>query len=220
MIPVNAMIVDSDSAVFQFAINGGKVIFITEDDERIAKFGNMPNKLMASVLLPPYEATVRELDGDIYGAQAIYNAWLSNRECFDFTALIVMAIMENIPVALYFGDQLREMQYPRMFMEFIAANYGIQFGFGVQSGVMNENFIPNNLGLFLINNLIDVPTFFNRMPVDTDLAVSAITVLIAVLKPLILNNNPTVEELNEYFKNIIREIHSTGRYLHNPIIAG
>lgn len=216
MLQVPAMVLDTEESVYNFAINGGKVVFITEDKH--PNLMGLPNCLAATVLLPPYEATAFELDGNFMQARAIYEQWLMNKECMDFINLIALSIMQNIPIGLYFGSEFNDMCYPKMLLEFFIKATGIQFGYGLSSGIMDEQFIPINLGNFLNIELIDIPMYFKMMP-EVDITPNALAYLTNILKPPV-KPGTTLVELNEYFKSLIKESHTAGKYLYSPIISG
>lgn len=217
MIQVPAFLIDNPMAVFNFSISNGKVVFITED--RDPNLINLPNRLDASVLLPPYEATAAELDGNLNLAEQYYAQWLSTKECMDYINLIALALMKNIPVAVYFGPELQEMRYPTLFMNYFIRTTGINFGYGNQPGVMDEQFIPINLANFLSMDLIDVPEYFAMMPVGCDLPPAIIPILNYILRPM-MKPSSTIQEYNEYYKDLIKQIHESGKYLYCPIVSG
>ena len=61
MIPCNIWLLDSPEMVLNYSLQGGKVIFITEDSD--PRLDYIPNKLSAKILLPPLEVVDAELDG-------------------------------------------------------------------------------------------------------------------------------------------------------------
>jgi hypothetical protein len=215
---VQAMLLSSPMEVYNFTINnGGKAVFVTEDDEPSIR--SLPNKLEASILLPPYEAIAAELDGDYATAETLYVQWLYTKECKDYINLITFAIMQGIPVGLYFGHQIQEMRYPSVLMRFFQAYMGVTFGNGMTLGVYDDQFTPINLGEFLLNFIIKIPDFFALMPVDCDIPPMVISYLTEALQPP-MRPGATLGELNEYFKGLIRQSHQCGRYVYNPIKAG
>lgn len=218
MIQVPATVLSTPMEVYNFAVNNnGKVIFVTEDEE--PSLQGLPNRLEASILLPPYESIAAELDGNYQQAELLYGQWLYTKECMDYINLITLAIMEGIPTALYFGPQFEEMKFPFSLIKFFQINTGIAFGYDMVCGMMDEQFIPINLSNFLVTEIINIPTFFSMMPVGYDILPAAISYLAESLRPP-LKPGSSLVQMNEYFKDIIAQIHKYGKYLHNPIKAG
>ena len=227
MVPVPALILYSKEVAVTFAIRGYKVLSIMDSETLNGgdqDYTNMPNFIHASVLLPPYESIAAELDHRYEEAKFIYHNHLSSKECMDYLSLIALAIMKGIPIGVYFGpmEDIDGMVFPRFFFEFMYNIFGISFrGDGIDYGTLREEYIPINAEYFLLNDMIDIAGYYDLMPTGMDLTPKAIQYLDRILRPCIpfkREQDITIGDLNEYFKDLIKRCREAGKYLVSPFV--
>ena len=214
MITCNVWLLDSPEMVLDYAIRGGKIIFITEDDD--PRLNYIPNKLSAKILLPPYDVVDAELENQLDIAQIKYEQYLSCGEPADYISILMAAAIQGISIGLYFGPELRNMKFPLMFVEFLYKYKGLIVGYKEVQPAILDNYMPTILTELLGKEIIDIQRFLMQMPVSMDIPPIILPFLIAELRPLrkYIKNN----DYNSYFKELIKDIHEKGEYLYSPII--
>lgn len=213
MIPCNVWLLDSAELALSYSLQGGRVILITEDEDPRLQY--IPNKLSASILLPPYDAISAELDGNLDLAQYKYYEYLSSSEPAEFISILLTAAIQNIKIGLYFGNELKELKFPMMLMNYFYFYKGLSIGYkDLQPGFV-DNYVPPMLGDLLGRDLIGPEQFLMFMPNDMDIPDFILPALVQIFRP------PFVEDgdYNKYFKTLISEIKSAGKYLYCPLVA-
>ena len=124
-IPMNIWVLKEEE-FDEFTCTGGKVIYIAEDVPQI--YASHPAIITAGALLPPIEAIQAELDGNIIAAIVQYETYLCSEEADPFVSIIVAAAINKIPVGIMFGRDESNMQFPKMFIDFVYKKYGLVFG--------------------------------------------------------------------------------------------
>lgn len=223
MVFAPAVVTQDKNLAIQYAMSGNKVVIVDEGD---STFDNVPNTMNASVLLPNYESVAMELDGNQMGAHNAYMEWLNTKECMDYMCLISLAIYRGVPIMLYFGQESKEMNFMNELLFVFLSSFGIKFGYvSADSGYANmngsieETIMVEAFGALLIRGIIDIPTYFNMMPVWANVNPTVIGFLNGALNPFV-GANPTVEDYNAYYKRLIQQCKEVGTYLTNPIIGG
>ena len=210
---VNVWLLESPEMVLDCSLRGGRVIFITEDIDPRLQY--IPNKLSAKILLPPYEATEAELDGNLELAFMRYYQYLSCMEPADYISVLLAAAVQGISIGLYFGPELKDMHFPKMFIEYLY-NKGLVVGYKNTTPMILASHMPFILTELYGRQLIAVDRFMTMMPIDVDIPEIILPKLVSDLRP------PTsfLEDgnYNKYFKNLIKEIHEAGKYLVCPIV--
>lgn len=213
--PVNIWLLDSPEMVLNYSLQGGRVIFITEDND--PKLEYIPNKLSAKILLPPYEVVCAELDGRLDEAEIGYYCYLSSNEPADYISVILAALVGGISVGLYFGSEMKDLKYPQMFINYLYNYKGIVVGYKDVKPNYMVNYVPSILGEIYGKDLISVERFMTCMPVNADIPFFILPKLIAELRPpkgFIKDG-----DYNSYFKNLILGMNQANKYLYCPIIA-
>lgn len=215
MIPCNIWLLDSPEMVLNYSLQGGKVIFITEDSD--PRLDYIPNKLSAKILLPPLEVVDAELDGRLDEAEYKYGIYLSNMEPGDYVSTIIAALVYGIPVGLYFGSEFKDLRYPVMFINYLYNQKGIIVGYREVQPAILDNFYPMILAEIYLKGLIGVDMFMMSMPADVDIPQYVQPLLVNELRPPIsfVKNG----DFNGYFKGLIKDMKAAGKYLYSPIVA-
>lgn len=161
--PINIWVID-ENEFEEFTFTGGKVIYIVEEPKQI--FATHPAIITAGALLPPVDAIQAELNGSMFEANAIYTQYLLSEEADPFISIIVAAgILNNTPIGIMFGKDEMEMQFPKMFLDFIYKYYGIVPGLkGKLSPFIAEEMLPWDLAKAYIMNMITYEDFMVKHP--------------------------------------------------------
>lgn len=211
--PMNIWVVREDE-FDEFTFTGGKVIYIAEEVE--PKFSTHPAIITAGVLLPPFESIQLELNGEIFAANSIYEEYLQKEEADPFISIIIAAAIKQIPIGIMFGKDEMNMQFPKMFIDFMFHYYGLVFGIKnkIQPYIVEE-FLPLDLAKLYIMNIIDYPTFMIKHP-NLPIHQLAISKLAYEVKPLVKQKD--MQHFIEYFEFIRKAIYENNRqFLIDPL---
>ena len=204
-----------------FTFTGGKVVYIVEEADPM--FATHPAIITAGALLPPIEAIQYELDGRMFESNVLYAQYLQQEEADPYISIILAAAIKQIPVAIMFGKDEMNMQFPKMLIDFLYKSYGLVLGIAgaTPDTAINpyilEEFVPFDLAKLYSMDIIDYPTFMVMHP-DMPIHQMAIS-------KLAYENNPVVNEKDfahymEYFEYMRKAILNNGRrFLIDPLVA-
>lgn len=160
--PSNIWIITEDE-FDQFTFTGGKVIYIAEEPS--PRFKSHPAIITAGALLPPMEAIQAELDGNLFESSAIYERYLLSEESSMYISILIAASIKQIPIGIMFGRDELNMQFPKMFIDFIYKAYGLVIGInGKIHPYIVEETLPYDLAMLYSMNIIDYQTFMEKHP--------------------------------------------------------
>lgn len=211
----NVWLLDSPEMVLNYSLQGGRVVFITEDADPRLEY--IPNKLSAKILLPPYEVVDAELDGRLEEAEVRYYNYLSTLEPADYISVMLAAMVTGVPLGLYFGSEIKDLRYPSMFINFLYNQKGVIVGYRDVQPQILDNYLPMVLSEIYGRGLLTVDKFMTYMPENVDIPNIIIPMLASELLPpkSFIKNG----DFNGYFKNLIKEMKKANKYLYSPIIA-
>jgi hypothetical protein len=213
--PSNIWIV-TDQEFDQFTFTGGKVVYIVEDPD--LRFKSHPAIITAGALLPPMEAIQAELNGNLFESSAIYERYLLSEEANMYISILIAAAIKQIPIGIMFGRDELNMQFPKMFIDFMYKAYGLVIGInGKINPYIIEDAIPNNLAILYSMNIIDYPTFMEKHP--------PLPINPMVISKMVIEVNPWVSDKTfngylEYFECIKScTARNGGRFAIDPMVV-
>lgn len=200
----------------EFTFTGGKVIYIVEEPD--PKFKTHPAIITAGALLPPIDAIQMELDGCVNEAAMVYEDYLQKEEADPYISIILAAAIQQIPVAIMFGRDELNMQFPKMFVNFVYHLYGLVLGVkGQIQSYIEESMMPIDLAKLYMLNIIDYRTFMEKHP-PLPIVPTVISKMAYEVNPLVKSKD--MQHYTEYFENIKNAIIQNGRkYLEDPLEA-
>lgn len=213
MIDAQIWILETPEMCMDYACKGGKIILITDDQDLRLKY--IQNKLNATILLPPYPILSAELDGNVDYAREMYMQYLMTPEPDDYVTLMMAAMIQGIPLGLYFGPELNELKFPTFFLDYLRMRFGVVVGWRNQMPICDEMYLPMILEILLAKGIIDHQRFLCTMPAGLEIPNLALQILIQTLNPA-RSMLPAENDYNGYFKNLVYEIKQAGRYLWDP----
>ena len=149
-----------------------------------------PNRyIVGSILLPPVEAIIAEVDGDEQKYDFIYNAHISSDIVREYIACLLAFLYRGGSVLMYFPDEdynntLKKLLY------FILINYGVHIG-------IIEDQDPNNQICYLDNRydglildliyfytgIIDWREYLFQYPINLPIKESIMDIILNQMKP-------------------------------------
>ena len=213
--PMNIWVID-ENEFDRFTFTGGKVIYIVEEPD--FKYRTHPSIITAGALLPPIESIQAELNGNILESNAIYERYLHSEEADPYISIIIAAALKQIPIGIMFGKDELNMQFPKMFVEFLYKFYGLVLGVNdMVVPYIAEEMIPIDLAKLYCMNIIDYPTFMEKHP--------ALPIHPIVISKMAIEINPIIKDktilgYTEYFEHVRKTIGDNGgKYLIDPMVA-
>ena len=212
--PINIWVINEDE-FDEFIFTGGKVIYIAEEPG--PKFSTHPAIITAGALLPPFEAIQMELDGSLFESNAIYEQYLQKEEADPFVSIIIAAGLKQIPIGIMFGRDEMNLNFPKMFIDFMYRCYGLVFGIkGKVQPYIVEELLPIDLAKLYMMNIIDYQTFMEKHPPQFPIQSIVISKLAYEVRPAIEVRD--FNGFNEYFEMIKNKTHSNGgKFLMDPL---
>lgn len=211
--PANIWVIDNNE-FDSFTCTGGKVIYIAEEVESI--YATHPAIITAGALLPPIDAIQAELDGNLMDSIMLYEAYLLREEADPYISILLAAALNQIPIGIMFGKDEKNMQFPKMLVDFVYKYYGLVLGLqGKVQPYIEEQSLPSVLAKLYMQNIIDYKTFMERHP--------DLPMLPVVISKMIYDVNPVVsikdiQHYAEYFEMTRKAIRSNhGRFLVDPL---
>lgn len=213
--PTNIWVIN-DNEFDSFTCTGGKVIYIVEEPG--PKYATHPAIITAGALLPPIDAIQAELDGNIVASVSLYEQYLLREDADPYISILLAAALNQIPIGIMFGKDELNMQFPKMFIDFMYQYYGLVFGVSgkLQSHIVEE-MMPLVLAKLYNMNIIDYSTFMTKHP-PLPINPSVISKMAYEINPLV-----PVKDMDNYMKyfEMIKTaiIENDGKFLIDPMEA-
>ena len=189
------------------------IICISDESHNYQDFIKSTKANVASVLLPPPEAVMMELDNNLQGFKESYYMHLSQKEPTAFISLILRAIYNGRNILLYLTKQESQLSYINVFMQFFHEFFGITIGTQFNPYYFDTRFYPVVLNMLFLNDLMTAEEYILELPKDIFINVPDIVIKLAKeLNPYVANKtldgyieffNKYKMKVNQYNKNII-----------------
>jgi len=224
-IPIKAWIIQNKEEADQILLHGGKIILLTED---VPDYLSSPQYgsscLMANCLLPSYEAVSYYLDNDFQTFSNVYNEILGLPESTIYFVTIISAMLNDIPLGFVFGVEEIEQAATTNFLNYLAVMYGIHLGvnspygqFPSVIGQMDRAFVPRNMSLLYMNNLLTPQEFLYVYPIDAKIDINILQKLVFDLRPP-LSDPMNMLEVESYFEHYRAGVRKANRVLVDPLV--
>ena len=154
----------------------------------------------------------------MFEANAIYEQYLLTEEADMYISILLAAAVQQIPVAIMFGRDELNMQFPKMLIDFVYHHYGLVLGIdGVVPPYIMEPMMPFVLAKLYMMNMIDYKTLMEKHP--------PMSIHPMVISRLAYDLNPAVKSKDitqyiEYFETVRQEIYKNGgKFLIDPLVG-
>lgn len=128
------------------------IVCISQNVQQDPQFLQSTGALLASVLTPPYEAFMMEVQGDANGFAAVYYEHLNKKECAEYIASILKAITIGKNIMLYMTPDEYQTSYASMFRAYMLQTFGICIGDqSIEFSWFQNQFINVALTLYLFD---------------------------------------------------------------------
>ena len=162
--PMNIWMINEND-IDRFATSGGKIIYIVDQPD--PRYRMHPALVSAGILLPPIDAINNELDGKIPEACMIYTNYLMTEEVYQYIIILVAAAVMGNPIGILFGKDELNMQFPKVFIDFLYKQHGLVIGIeGAVTPYIEEEYMNLNLAILYRNNIINYKTFMEKHPAN------------------------------------------------------
>ena len=225
-IPINAWVVQSKDEADNILLHQGKLIILTEEvPDYLASPQYGSSCLMANCLLPNYEAVSYYLENDYQTFSRIYNEILMYHDNAIYFITMISAMLNNIPLGFVFGVEEIEQAATIDFLNFMAVMYGIHLGHyydfanepANNSGWMDRNFVPKNMSLLYLNNLLTPQEYLYVYPIDIRIDPQVLQKLVIELMPPI-RNPMDMNEVEQYFNMFRSTLRQTNKIMVDPLV--
>ena len=198
--------------------NGGKVLLLSEQPS--PNIMQSPNIIPATILLPPYQCVMAELDGEYDIAKTIYTEYLVEKEPDMFICAIITALLDPLTnILIYVGEDEINMSFVSVLLGYLMNEYGITVTSDMNNFLYNMAYDAVILSKLYLYELIDYQFLLTMYPGPVNLPEYIIPKLIYDINPYISIQTP--EAYYCYFnglKNRIKD--NNNQLLINPIIRG
>lgn len=141
---------------------GYKVISLTEDE-------GISGSLKGTILLPPYQAVMAEMDNNFIGFQNEYTIHLMKKESDFFISMIVMALFRGENIIIFIPKDESKLMFVEGLIGHLSSYFGIFPGSEVRPFYYDISFNPIILSKFYIYDLIPKEDFILWYPPQVEL---------------------------------------------------
>lgn len=197
-----------------------RIVYIIMDEDR-SKYPDIPNLLMASVLLPPYEALSAYIDGDQQGFNNIYCDYLSTYDCDNFITMILASwLVVGRDVIIFIEKENSDIgNISGVFLSYIFNTFGVTITESVPTQILNDLYMGIIVSKFFKYDLIMAETLTKMWPKGLPLLQDEelIVKLAYTVRPYIGPNPKPIDYYN-YFNENIKLYQQYGMIPQSPFI--
>lgn len=187
-----------------------KIILIGEPDGDLVTRYNM---IVGSLFMPPYEAVMEEMEGNVIEFKNKYFAHLFSNEVQEYIALILRALYEGKKILLFLSKDESELLYSKILIEFLSINFGLSIFPCGKSAIYNTNYSDNVCDLLYFYDLF---TYTEYLMNRNESLISPI-----ILKKLIMEINPYVPQQTEaHYQDYFKHLQQSIRRFSAPVMSG
>ena len=140
---------------------GYKLIYIGDSLEMPQDF----NFIDGALFTPDYRTISAALEGNDSLLVNNYNNQLNSSNTQEFIAVILSALMKGINVLIYFPEEVFQLKFPYILLEYFRDIYGILIGNEYQDCIFNINSVTNSniYSTLYMSNIIDWKSFISNV---------------------------------------------------------
>lgn len=215
MLLKGTLYITNDMNVIRNVMTTHKIVVIGDKEENINVL-SIPGTVPGSILLPPYEAAMAQLDNNVEVFGQIYYSYLSSPDVQGFIAAILKALEYGINIVLYLSPNESQMLYSKVFMEYMKS-------FGIIIGTSQNDFIYDPAAdwlvcsmMYIYLNNVTEEEFFLSYPQGAPIPENVCMKLIQRMNPYI--EDKSLQGYMKYFFEYKERIkQNNNQYLFQPI---
>ena len=104
------------------------IVCVSGETQSYPQFIQMVDPIIASVLIPPYEACMAQMNGDMESFNMIYRSYLSSGESFKLLGLLLKSLYLGKNIIIYCTNDEMQMGYMQSFIQYLYDSFGICVG--------------------------------------------------------------------------------------------
>lgn len=203
--------VTNDINIVQSNINTSKVLMVT--NEPILE--GHPNRVSATILLPPAQAIIADADDDMQTFQTLYYQYLISDEVTEFFSLIFYILHIGVNVLIYIPkEDMKSLDYVGFLLGFFNNNYGLQIGNEQISFAFNPQFEGMIADMLYLNDLIDSKDVLMNFSVLT-ISNGSIMKLYEDIRPY--TQIQSIDQIRAYFNAYQMQIIQKNRFIEKVV---
>lgn len=161
----------------------------------------MIDHMPASILLPPCEATMLQLDGYLKEFEMNYAQYLNSPELREYLSIILAGILQGHRFIIYIGKDELELPFFGILLNFFVSCYGIVIGNMTNIPFSHNYNNPNAINLLMEYNRITPDVYLMFYPLGIPIP-EYIAYRLAIAYQMISNTPNTVYTYSEYFTSV------------------
>lgn len=200
MLKGNIYITDNINVIRNSNLSLIKVIVMDEDfdDQYMTK-----DMIMGTILLPPIEAKIAEVDGDEQKYDYIYSGYLLKPEVERYISAIIAFLYKGGSLMLYIND----MDYTNTKKKFVQLMYKL---YGIHIGIIEENdpqlancyyddtCTPMWMNLIFLADVIYPEEYLYNYPINASIPNNIMNKLMDIMRPLGDSINDRIKYIENY----------------------
>lgn len=177
----------------------------------------MIDHMTASILLPPCEATMLQLDGYLKEFEINYVQYLNSPELREYLSILFAGMLYGNHFVLYIGKDELELPFFNILLNYFASYYGVIIGNMSNIPFSHDFNNPNVINVLMEYNRISTDMYLSYYPLNTPIP-EYIAYRLAAYYRMIPANTNVIYTYSEYFTQI-RNMFSYGEKVtfNNPI---
>ena len=203
----------SDINMVQNNINSCKVLMVTNEP----LFQNHPNRVAATILLPPTQAIIADADDDMQTFEALYYNYLISDEVTEFISIVLYVLYTGVNVLIYIpSEDVKSLSYVGFLLEFLKNNYGIQVGTDAIPYLLDINYLPMIVDMLYLNELISYKDVIMSFSISM-ISDMSICKMYADSNPYTRCNTP--QEMRQYFTDYQNRIINNNNVFMESVVS-
>lgn len=203
----------SDINIVNNSIANCKVLMVTNEP----LLEGHPNRVGATILLPPTQAIIADADDDMMTFQNLYYQYLISDEVTEFITLLFYILNKGVNILMYIPkEDVKSLDYVGFLLAFFMNNYGIQIGTDQAQFSFNPQFEGIVGDMLYLNELID----YDELLMGFNVALlndATIVKMYNRISPYMLGK-PTIMQMREYFIRYQQDIFKRNKFL-EPVVS-
>lgn len=188
-----------------------RVVFIGEADDNLVR---ETNGVKASIFMPTYDMLMVENEGQTDLFYQMYIAYLGQKECTEYIALIIRLLYQGGNVVLYLSPDESQFAYSKVFLSYMNNMYGISIPTDIRiPSMFNQQYSYAVCDLLYGFDLMTIDEFFMNYPTSISATSPNIVKLIREVGHGISYNGNDVNVYIDYINRYMNIVKSNNTFI-------